>query len=124
MPDEEDAGECEGEAEVHAVWEGVRRVAAVAVLSILPHREAACDYVERKRAGKAVELGKTVMNCEVCGKPFVVKGGGQRYCPDCAKAAYKESDRQQSRAWAQRAKEAACGKDAAATKSTRQKDDA
>ena len=63
------------------------------------------NYVERKRAGKAVELGKTVMNCEVCGKPFVVKGGGQRYCPDCAKAAYMESDRQQSRAWAQRAKE-------------------
>ena len=63
------------------------------------------NYVERKRAGKAVELGKTIMNCEVCGKPFVVRGGGQRYCPDCAKEAYKESDRQQSRAWAQRAKE-------------------
>ena len=80
------------------------------------------NYVERKRAGKAVELGKTIMNCEVCGKPFVVRGGGQRYCPDCAKAAYKESDRQQSRAWAQRAKDVA-GRKGADTKSTRQKDD-
>jgi len=59
-------------------------------------------YMQRRREGTATEIGKTVQHCEVCGKPFVVMGGGQRYCPDCAKEAYKESDRRQSRAWAER----------------------
>ena len=61
-------------------------------------------YMQRRRDGTATELGKTVQHCEVCGKPFVVMGGGQKYCPDCGQAAYKQADRMQSRAWAQRMK--------------------
>lgn len=63
-------------------------------------------YIQRKKEGCAIVRGETVMNCERCGKPFVVMAGGQRYCSDCAKEAYVELDRAQSRAWAERAKKA------------------
>jgi len=72
---------------------------------VLKQRENYRRHMARKREGTATQIGKTVQLCEVCGKPFVVMGGGQRYCPDCAKEAYRESDRQQSRAWAEREKE-------------------
>ncbi|MDY4417391.1 MAG: hypothetical protein SPE46_13225, partial [Selenomonas sp.] len=48
--------------------------------------------------------GESMGTCEICGRPFVVMAGGQRYCPDCAKAAYMASDRQKSREWAEREK--------------------
>lgn len=43
-------------------------------------------------------LGSTDI-CTVCGKPYVVNSGGQKYCPDCAYEAVRAVDRPASRAW-------------------------
>ena len=50
MPEETDAGECEGDTALHDVREGVRRDAAVAVLPVLTHREASYQLPELCRA--------------------------------------------------------------------------
>lgn len=51
-----------------------------------------------RQTGTARKLGSTDL-CTVCGKPYTVASGRQRYCPDCAGAAVREIDRAQSRAW-------------------------
>lgn len=52
----------------------------------------------RHRAGSARHLGDTD-KCVVCGADYIVTGGNQRYCPDCAPSAVAEKDRQQSLEW-------------------------
>lgn len=52
----------------------------------------------RKRAGEVRELGSEDM-CEVCGGAYVVRGGNQRYCPNCAPCAIAEVDAEQGLAW-------------------------
>lgn len=52
-----------------------------------------------KRNGAARPLGSTDL-CEICGKPYTVNSGRQRYCPDCAPEAIRTVDNAQSRAWA------------------------
>ncbi|MDY3296854.1 hypothetical protein [Selenomonas sp.] len=68
------------------------------------HRENYQRHMQRKKEGQAIVRGESMGTCEICGRPFVVMAGGQRYCPDCAKAAYMASDRQKSREWAEREK--------------------
>ncbi len=52
-----------------------------------------------KRQGPVRHLGDIDL-CIVCGKPYIVKSGRQKYCPDCAPAAVREIDRAQAAEWA------------------------
>lgn len=56
------------------------------------------QFKARKRAGSVRELGSTDI-CVICGKPYIVTSGLQRYCPACAPDAVRAIDREQSRAW-------------------------
>lgn len=56
------------------------------------------DYHRRKVAGKSRPIGSEDL-CEICGKPYTVNSSRQRYCPECAPAAWAEADRQQGREW-------------------------
>ena len=52
--------------------------------------------LERKKKYNAQGFSRHIGDkdyCEICGKEYTVSGGGQRYCPDCAKNAIKEADR-------------------------------
>ena len=71
---------------------------------VLKRRENYHRHVQRKKEGQAIVRGESVGTCEVCGKSFIIMAGGQRYCPDCAKAAYMAADRQKSKEWAERDK--------------------
>lgn len=52
----------------------------------------------RKRTGTARPLGSTD-KCLVCGQEYIVTGGKQKYCPECAEQAIRENDRKKSREW-------------------------
>lgn len=52
----------------------------------------------RRKEGKGRPLGSTDL-CAACGKPYVVKSGTQRYCPDCAKTVVPETIRAHKREW-------------------------
>ena len=54
------------------------------------------EAYRRKVAGNTRALGSEDL-CTICGKPYVVASGLQRYCPACAQAAWAEADRQQGR---------------------------
>ena len=41
----------------------------------------------------------SIDQCEKCGEPYTVDGGGQRYCKKCAPDAIREKDRQQGLEW-------------------------
>lgn len=56
------------------------------------------DYNHRKAHGRSRAIGSTDI-CTICGKPYAVNSGRQRYCPDCAPEAWAEADRQQGRGW-------------------------
>lgn len=51
-----------------------------------------------RRGGPARPIGSEDL-CEICGRPYVVESGRQRYCKDCAEAAIRAVDNAQSRAW-------------------------
>lgn len=53
---------------------------------------------EYHRRGAIRPIGSEDL-CPICGKPYTVAAGTQRYCPDCAPAAVREIDRAQSRKW-------------------------
>lgn len=57
-------------------------------------KKAHAECQRRKRLGKVRALGSIDL-CEVCGKPYVVRGGLQRYCEACATEAVKAKDREQ-----------------------------
>lgn len=61
-------------------------------------KEQKRDYHRRSCAGKTRPIGSEDL-CILCGKPYTVVSGLQRYCPDCAPGALAETDRQQGRAW-------------------------
>ena len=63
-------------------------------------RKANREHKARARANKVRKLGSTDY-CVVCGKPYVVNGGLQHYCPDCAPDAVRALDREASKAWNQ-----------------------
>ena len=54
----------------------------------------------RRRLGTARPLDSTDL-CEICGKPYTVEGGRQRYCKACAPEAVRAIDLRQSLAWNQ-----------------------
>lgn len=56
------------------------------------HRENSA----RTRAGKTRKIGSTD-SCEMCGKPYIVTGGLQRYCKKCAPIAIAENIRAKAR---------------------------
>ena len=51
-----------------------------------------------RKHGPARPLG-SMDNCILCGKQYIVTGGMQHYCPDCAPIAYRELDRAASLRW-------------------------
>lgn len=53
---------------------------------------------EYQRRGVMRHIGSEDL-CEICGKPYTVASGNQRYCPGCAPAAIRAIDRAQSRQW-------------------------
>lgn len=62
-------------------------------------RERQREASRRHKAnGTSRALGSTDL-CMVCGKPYTVNSGQQKYCPDCAYDAVRAVDRQASRAW-------------------------
>lgn len=52
----------------------------------------------RRKNGTARPLG-SIDKCLACGKDYVVKGGKQKYCPDCSEREIRENDRKKSREW-------------------------
>ena len=48
----------------------------------------------------------TIDTCQRCGKEYVVKGGLQKYCPDCAKQANLEKQRERKKSQRERKKRA------------------
>lgn len=62
-------------------------------------REASREFKQRRAMGNVRRIGSTSL-CEICGKPFTVTGGLQRYCPDCAPEAIRAKDNAKSREWA------------------------
>lgn len=59
-------------------------------------KEQAREAYHRKVAGNTRPIGSTDI-CTICGKPYIVASGLQRYCPSCAPGAWAEADRQQGR---------------------------
>ena len=51
-----------------------------------------------RKNGSNRHLGDTDY-CTVCGHPYIITGGLQRYCPSCAPEVIREKDRAASRAW-------------------------
>lgn len=51
------------------------------------------EYRERKMRGASRTLGDTDI-CENCGKPYIIEGGLQRYCPECSKSIHMERQRE------------------------------
>ena len=51
-----------------------------------------------RREGSIRPLG-SMDHCEVCGQEYIVSGGRQRYCKNCAQEAIRESDRKLSLKW-------------------------
>ncbi len=58
-------------------------------------KESAAKY---RKTGASRQLGSTDL-CKVCGKEYVVAGGRQKYCPECAEEVVKAIDREASREW-------------------------
>lgn len=54
--------------------------------------------LRHKRAGPSRKIGSTDL-CQICGQPYTVTSGRQKYCPACAPEAIRAIDRQQSLAW-------------------------
>ena len=81
-----------------AVFEGGPRAWYCPACRTERRRQHDREAKERKRAGMTRALGSTDL-CEACGKPYVVMGGLQRYCPDCAPEAVARIARAQSLAY-------------------------
>lgn len=58
-------------------------------------RKTYAEYKRRKRQGKTRALGSKD-TCERCGKTYTVKGGNQRFCPECQPIHTAEYDRRTS----------------------------
>lgn len=54
------------------------------------------EYRSAQKKGHTRVLGGTYL-CEVCGKPYILTGGKQKYCPACKESATKEACRALSR---------------------------
>lgn len=47
---------------------------------------------ERARTGKSRKLGQEYF-CEICGKPYILKSGLQKFCTQCVESQYRETAR-------------------------------
>ena len=61
-------------------------------------RHSAAEYRQRIAHGQTRKLGSTDF-CEMCGAPYIVNSGRQRYCKACAVNAVRENTRAHKRAW-------------------------
>lgn len=61
-------------------------------------RETDRKNKQAAKLGATRKIGSTDL-CVVCGKPYIVASGLQKYCPTCAPEAVKAIDRLQSIAW-------------------------
>ena len=52
----------------------------------------------RRRTGTLRPIG-SVDKCLSCGQEYIVTGGKQKYCRDCAEKAIRENDRKKSKEW-------------------------
>lgn len=52
----------------------------------------------RRKTGTARPLGSTD-KCLACGQEYIVTGGRQKYCRECAEQAMRENDRKKSKEW-------------------------
>lgn len=52
----------------------------------------------RRKTGPKRLLG-SIDKCVICGKDYIVTGGLQKYCKDCAPEAVRAIDREQSKKW-------------------------
>ena len=64
-------------------------------------KKADRDAKARKAAGTVRKIG-SIAYCSLCGKPYAVAGGLQKYCPDCAQAAIAKNIKRSSREWAEK----------------------
>lgn len=55
-------------------------------------------YRNLAKNNTARKIGSTDI-CQRCGKPYIVKGGLQKYCPECAPVVLKEKTEPTKRAW-------------------------
>lgn len=60
--------------------------------------KTARESKQRSKAGTVRRIGSTDL-CLICGQPYTVKGGLQRYCSKCAKEHLQVIDRAQGREW-------------------------
>lgn len=60
------------------------------------HRAQHAAYQQRKRAGQVRALGSTDY-CVICGRPYIVEGSNQRYCPLCAPGAVRARENAMAR---------------------------
>ena len=65
---------------------------------ILANKKHNKEYAQRVQAGKSRPIG-SIDRCEACGKEYIVNGGLQRYCKDCAPEMLRQNDRAASRTW-------------------------
>ncbi|MDL2315488.1 hypothetical protein LJC59_00195 [Desulfovibrio sp. OttesenSCG-928-A18] len=61
-------------------------------------RAAGRRHLRRKRQGLARTIGEPDI-CPICGREYEVKGGNQRYCPECAPCVILENDAEQGLEW-------------------------
>lgn len=64
----------------------------------LRRKEADIRMKAKKKTLDYLPLG-SIIQCEICGKDIIKKGGRQRYCEECAAIHLKEIDNQQSLEW-------------------------
>lgn len=71
-----------------------------------------------KAKGHTRQIGANDL-CTVCGKPYIINSGMQKYCPSCAPSATKAADSQATLAWIYAAYESDPGKREARNKGRR-----
>lgn len=62
------------------------------------HRKQDRESKIRQKNGTNRKIGEKYP-CDICGEYYILSGGAQRYCSECAKKHLKELDNLQSREW-------------------------
>lgn len=84
--------------ECGAVFDGGPRAWYCPLCRVERRRTASRLGKRREARGLTRKIG-SIDKCEICGGEYKVKSARQRYCPDCACAAWAEADREQSLAY-------------------------
>lgn len=59
------------------------------------------EYDQRRRAGKVRKIGG-IANCLLCGNPYRIENGNQKYCPECRRKSYLAKKNEYSKAHAKK----------------------